>query len=311
MTYDTELNAVLRASVTTNYYRNGPPMWIVGYGQPWERLSETKEEAKTQRDAEVRKLRWHERYNNLLEAGRLAAVLENCRPGARCFSGACPICMRAVQRWCVDQNASVARQIVRNGEKLVALSMVPDFGQALPGTLNRFDWARFLSASRYALLAAGIGNFYLGVDVSLDEDEADPSSRFFQFHLWGLIGSRKSAWRDNLRALCTAENGVNKPVGDSPPRDCDAVVGYALKSKFNRREWFLDESRPERNPFLNTRNRPLNGPPWVELKCLLHRMGPEARLLIGGVNRAVTVKSVLRAPPSQSEVRAIASYRNE
>jgi hypothetical protein len=28
----------------------------------------------------------------------------------------------------------------------------------------------------------------------------------------------------------------------------------------------------------------------VELKCLLHRVGPEARILIGGVNRAVTVR---------------------
>jgi hypothetical protein len=30
----------------------------------------------------------------------------------------------------------------------------------------------------------------------------------------------------------------------------------------------------------------------VELKCLLHRVGPEARILIGGVSRAVTVRKV-------------------
>jgi hypothetical protein len=292
MTYNARLNALLRASVTVNYYCNGPPTWIVSRGKPWQRLSQTNEEAETQRDAEVRKLRWHERYSNMPDAGRLAAVLENCRPLNRCFSGACPICLRAVQRWYVDQGASVARHIARDGEQLVALSMVPDFGQALPGALNRFDWARFVSASRHALLAAGIRNFYLGVDASLDEDEGDPSSRFFQVHLWGLVGSRNGAWRDTLKVLCTAKNRVNKPVEDSPPRDCDAVVAYALKSKFNRREWFLDESRPNRNPFLNTRNRPLNDPPWVELKCLLHRVGPEARILIGGVNRAVTVRKV-------------------
>jgi hypothetical protein len=80
MTYNATLNATLRASVTSSYYRNGPPRWIVSRDKPWERLSETKEEAETQRDAEVRKLRWHERYSNMPDAGRLAAVLENCRP---------------------------------------------------------------------------------------------------------------------------------------------------------------------------------------------------------------------------------------
>ena len=207
MTYNGKLNALLRASVTSNYYRNGPPTWIVSYGEPWQRLSQTNEEAETQRDAEAMKLRWHETDSNMPDAGRLAAVLENCRPEDRCFSGACPICMRAVQRWYVDQGHSVARHIARDGEKPVALSMVPDFGQELPGALNRFDWAQFLSASRYALQSAGVTNFYLGVDASLDEDEGVPASRVFQFQLWGLVGSPEGAWRDDLKALCNSSTG--------------------------------------------------------------------------------------------------------
>ena len=119
MTYNARLNAQLRASVTSNYYRNGPPTWIVSYGEAWQRLSQTNEEAETQRDAEAMKLRWHERDSNMPDAGRLAAVLENCRPEDRCFSGACPICTRAVQRWYVDQGHSVARHIARDGEKPV------------------------------------------------------------------------------------------------------------------------------------------------------------------------------------------------
>ena len=292
MTYNARLNALLRASVTSNYYRNGPPTWIVSYGEAWQRLSQTNEEAETQRDAEAMKLRWHERDSNMSDAGRLAAVLEKCRPEDRCFSGACPICLRAVQRWYVDQGHSVARHIARDGEKPVVLSMVPDFGRESPGALNRFDWARFLSASRCALQSAGVTNFYLGVDASLDEEEGVPASRVFQFQLWGLVGSPVGAWRDDLKALCNSTQAVNKPVYDFFPRSRNATLAYALKSKFNRRVTFLDESRPGRNPFRNTRNKLLNGPPWVELKSLLHRVGPEARLLIHGVDRAVTVRKV-------------------
>jgi len=311
MTYNARLNALLRASVTTNYYRNGPPTWIVSQGKAWQRPSQTNEEAETQRDAEARKLRWHERYSNMPDAGRMAVVLENCCPEDRCFSGACAICLRAVQRWYVDQGHSVARHIARDGEKPVALSMVPDFGQALPGALNRFDWARFLSASRHVLQSAGVTNFYLGVDASLDEDEGVPQSRVFQFQLWGLVGSPEGAWHDDLKALCNSTKVVTKPVYDFYPRSLNAALGYGLKSEFIRRVNFLDERRPDRNPFLNTRNRPLNDSPWVELKCLLHRVGPEARLLIGGVNRAVTVKSALPGSPNQSEVRVAVSCRNE
>ena len=54
MTYNARLNALLRASVTSNYYRNGPPTWIVSYGEAWQRLSQTNEEAETQRDADVK-----------------------------------------------------------------------------------------------------------------------------------------------------------------------------------------------------------------------------------------------------------------
>jgi hypothetical protein len=219
--------------------------------------------------------------------------------------------MRAVQRWYVDQGDSVFRQIARDGEKPVVLSLVPDFGRELPGALNRFDWARFLSACRHTLQAAGATNFYLGVDASLDEDEGVPESRVFQFQLWGLVGSPEGQWRDDLRVLCNSTKVVEKPVYDFSPRSRNAALGYALESEFIRRERFLDERRPDRNAFLNTRNRPLNDLPWVELKCLLHRVGPEARFLIGGVNRAVTVKSALPASASQSEVRAVSPCRNE
>lgn len=41
-------------------------------------------------------------YRRCLE---LAQTLEGCCPKRPCFSGACPICMRATQRWFIEKSA--------------------------------------------------------------------------------------------------------------------------------------------------------------------------------------------------------------
>ena len=60
-------------------------------------------------------------------------------------------------------------------------------------------------------------------------------------------------------------------------------MAYALKSQFDRREWFL-KSRPGRRPFWDTQARPLLGLPLVELLAFLDRIGLHGRLLTKGVD---------------------------
>jgi hypothetical protein len=67
------------------------------------------------------------------------------------------------------------------------------------------------------------------------------------------------------------------------PSSIRSVAAYALKSKYDRREWFL-KSRPGRRPFWDTQPRPLLGLPLVELLVFLDRIGLHGRLLTKGVD---------------------------
>ena len=62
-------------------------------------------------------------------------------------------------------------------------------------------------------------------------------------------------------------------------------MAYALKSQFDRREWFR-KSRPGRRPFWDTQPRPLLGLPLVELLAFLDQIGLHGRLLTKGVDIA-------------------------
>ena len=105
-------------------FGDGPPTWIINRGKPGQRPSFSAGEATQQRDATVSKLRWHANHVTLatgkqtptsLAALALADKLDACAPPQRpCLSGACPVCMRAQQRWFVKDTMHVLRPGVRD-----------------------------------------------------------------------------------------------------------------------------------------------------------------------------------------------------
>jgi len=143
-------------------FGDGPPHWTINRGKLWERPSTSAREAMKQRDATVFKLRWHGNHAALLAANQtatsraalaLADKLDTCAPPKRlCLSGACPVCMRAQQRWLVKDTARVLGPLVRDtGYRPRVLSLVPT--RNLVGGINRRTrlivadcWAEFCVA---------------------------------------------------------------------------------------------------------------------------------------------------------------------
>ena len=83
-------------------------------------------------------------------------------------------------------------------------------------------------------------------------------------------------------------------------------MGYALKSQFDRREWFR-KWRPGRRPFWDTQPRPLLGLRLVELLAFLDRIGLHGRLLTKGVDveslqRARAIRAAKRRPNRRRKV---------
>ena len=226
----------LRESVGAEYFGDGPPHWIVNAGKRWERAAETYHDAVRRRDEVVRKLDWHRSDSGMTICATLARKLEACQPNRRCFSGACPICLRAVQRWFVVSGLRFGSWLKRGrGQKLTIFSLVPDFGEAALGTLAEFDWNEFRAQAACALRDAGVDRFLTGIDVSLNHFDGCRDEAVFQFQLWGLIEEPREPWRKQLKEAINRSREIARPLFSFEPRCARASLAYGLKGEFTRR----------------------------------------------------------------------------
>jgi hypothetical protein len=169
-------------------------------------------------------------------------------------------------------------------------SFVPDSGQVPAGRLRTLDYLAFKARMTSDLAAAGVDEYFLALDVSLNHLKGNRQNAYWQLHFWGVIedpSGRIDVLKQQIEQLINASGAVDKPVQISKapikPRSIRSVVAYALKSQYDRREWFL-KSRPGRLPFWDTQARPLLGLRLVELLLFLDRIGLHGRLLTKGVD---------------------------
>jgi hypothetical protein len=99
----------LSAALTDRHFGDGAPTWRIGRGESWERPCGTLADADGQRQQLITKLNWHSGRRKPLVAQRLARKLRRCGGPKRCKSGACPVCVRAVQRLCVEVGIEMGR----------------------------------------------------------------------------------------------------------------------------------------------------------------------------------------------------------
>jgi hypothetical protein len=267
------------------HFGDGPPHWVLSAGKPWERPSETLGEAKVRRDQMSRKLRWHGKANDERGWTNLARTLDACRDANRCFSGACPICVRATQRWFVSRGLALHVQRQRKvRQRFTILSAVPDFGRVPQTDLLDFDWREFGIRLRRAFRRAGVERFMVGIDVSLNHWEGDGDSGAFQFQLWGPITEPRGEWIDQLKFEINRSNSVVRPIMRFSPLRPRASLAYGVKDTFKRRVSYMDHRHREgRGPCHNTRERPLKGEAWARLMIYLDRIGLEGRVIESGV----------------------------
>lgn len=281
-------------------FGDGPPWWTINKGKPGERPSFSAGETMRRRDATVFKLRWHANHAALLAgyppAGSLAALaladrLDACAPPKRpCLSGACPICIRAQQRWHVNDTMRVLGPLVRDtGYRAKVLSLVPEFGRISVGKLNEFEIDRFVGSIREALRACGIDRYKLALDVSQNQRAEVASPGFWQLQLWGFFHEPKRPWREQLIAMLNPNGGVTRPVEGVKRDFLEAAAAYGVKDTFVRRVSYRKANldRENRGECWNTRDRLLRGEDWVELMLFLDRIGLQRRLLLSAINLSV------------------------
>lgn len=283
----------LRALLDERYFGDGPPDWRVGRGRLWERPCDSAAEADEQRCAVVTKLNYYFNRDRRLPVAILRSKLRNCQVRRRCFSGACPVCIRALQRWFVETGYEIGDAMARMpGGRPRFISIVPDFGRVKRGALCDFDIMRFRQHTAAALRRAGIVAIHGAMDVSLNHWEGEREEGYFQFQWWGVVAEATRLQRNRLEATVNRSGEVRRPIFQTKRSWPRAALAYGVKKLFVRRESFLDRSVACRGraPCIDTRNRDLLGAEWLELVLFLDSIGISRRLLMFGPDAGVRTR---------------------
>jgi hypothetical protein len=170
-----------------------------------------------------------------------------------------------------------------------SFSAAPDYGQVRAGDLSAFDYCGFTTRLKSDFATAGVEEYFLALDVSLNHAKGNPQNARWQLHVWGVIddASDRDVLKQQVEQHINVSGAIDRPVqiSEAPikPSSIRSVIAYALKSQFDRRE-SIRKSRPGRRPFRDTQDRPLLGLPLVELMIFLDRIGLHGRLLTKGID---------------------------
>ena len=291
------------------FFGDGPPHWL----QSRNNLpAETAAQAERARDKIVPRLRKQAKIEtasdrqNRLEI--IAEAIEGCRPGGRCRNYACPICMRAHQRWFVWTAPVALRRVFGADTALAALSIVPTIRLVSGSSLTqiREQVTRLMTKLTTGIEGSEVTFLIGGIDISANIDAASSRAKpsrerdrneatRFQLHLLA-IGREANirAAAPALRQAFQATRQVRRPVMIKAFNGLSKGYAYALKSHFNQRVGTRDNPETSDAGSLqnsqdgatatkrrNTRGKRLTVAQHAVMTILLNILGERRLLLLG------------------------------
>lgn len=244
--------------------------WFTDHEPNWPHLP-TAQEAREERKQRIRLLRKHKHYT-------VADALNRCAPRARCFSGCCPVCGRAFQRFI----ATSAHEILDQSNDYDVASVVGRV-RVPTGQLSQFDLRSYRRRLESTLSRARVGLAIGGVDFSLNEFPVSKLASRWVPHFYLLAhNSNRARWETELRRNYPCSRAVPRPIRIAPWDGNIRSCGYMLKMRFDRRIEVLAEQRNANGyrRFKDTRKDKLRSTERAEIYAYLHSIGLEARLIL-------------------------------
>jgi hypothetical protein len=210
-------------------------------------------------------------------ADQLADIIDQCRPGHRCMSGACPTCGRALQRWFVAQLQRLAGPEVSN---IWAVSIAFADHRVPLDRLHTLHTASMVKALRYVLnKAPAISWVAGGIDLSLNDETQKGLDVGWQPQFYGFVSTTNiTPLADLLRKRFPKTNKAPRPVHIKLFNGKVEAFSYAFKSVFTKRIGYVDEKNRS-----NTRKVYLTPKQHVQAMLWMHKIGFSSRLLFSKV----------------------------
>lgn len=223
----------------------------------------------------------------------LATRLIACEPAERCYSGACPCCVRAHQSWLKWATPPALELLDNDGIDGFRFVTIVPTRHAEPGIETMTGCPtnalrRVLDGLRVAGISAALGAIDLSFDEAVDASGTWVRRRCAHAHL--LVPAKESKqWTDRLRGFFPSTPHVRRPVRVEPWDGNPKAIGYGLRPNLSRRVSIPADGSGER---ANTRIRPLRVDQRVEAALVLDRFGLTSRI----VHPGFTIENELEPP---------------
>jgi hypothetical protein len=249
-------------------------------------------------DERLRRIKILRKYHNTHpQAETVADHLNDCEPGTRCLSGACPDCAHLLQRWFVRKSKRfISLYLDLPKARLVALSIIPAKSIARPGQLTKISVANCQRRLKYALQQTGIKVVIGGMDFSFNEDEHGKYKPFWCQHYYLITSTHdKSKLLKALKAFFPKTKAIPRSIKIPPFDNKSRRRSYALKTIFTRRIGY-DEIKTnasgKKRKYRNTRRDRLRSRERFELFMHLDKIGLAQRVVFFGAAPASNTAGV-------------------
>lgn len=247
-----------------------------------------------QRQKIIKFLRKHQHENPYFKA--LADRLVVCEQYRRCYSGACPKCLRLLQRWLVRRSKSVVQSLAdKTNHNLIAITIIPSSPITRLGKLHTLSINNLRRRVKYALDAAGIGVALGGFDISFNEDRNDKYAPFWCVHAYLITSTanRKRLGRQ-LKKSFHPDDRIPRPIKISDFTNSRRRRSYAFKTAFVRRI-SCDSEKIQNGKVRKSRNTSrdkLRVQERLELHLNLDKWGLAERLIFRRAKPVIKLTSV-------------------
>jgi len=229
---------------------------------------------------------WFQKKHNDDDASmKLAAKINACKRGSRCFSAACPKCSHAAQAF-VTETVSKFLEHHPDRKDMVCASVIPRDGEIPPGSLSAASHARSVRRWKEGLGRAGVTWFIGATDWSFNEHDQGRYNAHWSEHFYGLMATKDvERLKRSLQEQFPRTDAIDRPVHVKAWNGDPKAIQYMINPTFWRRIG-TDEAQRQEKDGVGTRTcratdkQPLRAKQKIELLHHLNEIGIQGRFLM-------------------------------